>query len=40
MMLTRIAPGRDSPDLRTFECSKCELVYKVLAEDPVKSAKT
>jgi hypothetical protein len=32
MMLTRIEPGRNSPDLRTFECSKCELVYKVLAE--------
>jgi hypothetical protein len=28
-----------SPGLLTFECSKCEHVYKVLAEDQVKSAK-
>jgi hypothetical protein len=40
MVLTSIEPGRNNPDLRTFECSKCELVYKVLAEDQVKSAKT
>jgi transposase-like protein len=38
MMLTQIEPGRNGPDLRTFECSKCEHVYKVLAEDPTKSA--
>jgi hypothetical protein len=35
-MLTRIEPGPDSSDLRTFECSKCEHVYKVQAEDPTK----
>lgn len=40
MVLTRIQHGRNSPDLRTFECSKCDLVYKELAEDQVKSAKT
>jgi transposase-like protein len=39
MTLTRIEPGRNGPDLRTFECSNCELVYNVLAEDPTKSAK-
>jgi len=38
MVLTSIEPGRNNPDLQTFECSKCELVYKVLAEDQVKSA--
>lgn len=32
MTPTRIEPGRNNPDLRTFKCSKCELVYKVLAE--------
>jgi hypothetical protein len=40
MMLTCVEPGRNNPDLRTLECSKCELVYKVLAEEQVKSAKT
>jgi hypothetical protein len=34
MMLTRIELGRSGPDLRTFECSKCAHVYKVLAEGP------
>jgi hypothetical protein len=38
MMLARIEPGPDGSDLRTFECSKCEHVHKVLAEDPMKSA--
>ncbi len=38
MMLTCIQPGCDGPDLRIFECSKCEHVYKVSAEDPMKSA--
>ena len=40
MMRTRIEPGRNSPDLRTFECSKCELVHKVLAKDHVNTVKT
>ena len=31
MMLTCIERGRNGPDLRTFECSKCELAYKALA---------
>jgi len=39
MMLTRIEPGCIGPDLRTFECSNCEHVYNVLAEDPMKSAR-
>jgi transposase-like protein len=39
MMLTRIEPGGNGPDLRTFECTKCEHVYNVLAEDPIKSVK-
>jgi hypothetical protein len=38
MMLARIEPGPNGSDLRTFECSKCEHVHKVLAEDPMKSA--
>jgi hypothetical protein len=25
------------PDLRTFECPQCELDYKALAEDPMRS---
>lgn len=39
MMLARIESGPNGSDLRTFECSKCEHVQKILAEDPVKSAK-
>jgi hypothetical protein len=39
MTLTRIESGRIGPDLRTFECSRCEHAYDVLAEDPAKSAK-
>jgi hypothetical protein len=38
MMLTCIEPGCNGPDLQTFECPKCEHVYKVLAEYPMKSA--
>jgi transposase-like protein len=38
MMLTRIEPGCNGPDLRTFECSNCEHVYNVLAEELMKSA--
>jgi hypothetical protein len=39
MMLTCIEPGCDGPDLRIFECSKCEQVYNVPPEDPMKSVK-
>jgi ribosomal protein L37AE/L43A len=39
MRLRRIESGPDSSDLRTFECSKCGHIHKVLAEDPIKSAK-
>jgi hypothetical protein len=39
MTLTRIESRRNGPDLRTFECSKCEHSYDVLAEDPAKSAR-
>jgi hypothetical protein len=39
MMLARIEPGPNGSDLPTFECSKCEHVHRVLAEDPMKSAK-
>ena len=39
MMLARIEPRPNGSDLRTFECSKCEHVHKVLVEDPMKSAK-
>jgi hypothetical protein len=39
MRLIRIESCQKGPDLRTFECSKCELAYDVLAEDPVKAAK-
>jgi hypothetical protein len=38
MMLTRIESARNGPDLRTFECPKCEHAYKALAEDPARSA--
>jgi ribosomal protein S27AE len=31
-MLAHIEPGPDGSDLRTFECSKCEHVQKVLVE--------
>lgn len=39
MMLTRIEPGHNGPDLRTFECSKCGHSYKALTESPTQSAK-
>jgi ribosomal protein L37AE/L43A len=39
MRLRRIESGPDGSDLRTFECSKCEHIHKVLAEDPMKLAK-
>jgi tRNA(Ile2) C34 agmatinyltransferase TiaS len=34
MMLAGIEPSFAGPDLWTFKCPKCELAYKVLAEDP------
>jgi hypothetical protein len=40
MTLTRIDPDHNNPDLRTFECSKCEFAYKLMADDQVKSVKT
>ena len=39
MMLVGIEPSFAGPDLRTFECPKCELTYKALVEDPMKSNK-
>jgi hypothetical protein len=33
MMLVRVERSLAGPDLRTLECPKCELAYKVLAED-------
>lgn len=37
MMLVGVEPSFGGPDLRIFECPKCELEYKALAEDPMKS---
>ena len=39
MMLVGIESSLAGPDLRTFECPKCEFAYKALAEDPIKSNK-
>ena len=39
MMLVGVEPSFAGPDLPTFECPKCELDYKALAEDPMKSSK-
>jgi hypothetical protein len=39
MMLVGIEPSFAGPNLRTFECPKCELDYKALADDPMKSNK-
>jgi hypothetical protein len=33
MMLVGVERSDVGPDLRTLECPKCELAYKVLAED-------
>jgi hypothetical protein len=33
MMLVGVEASVASPDLRTFECRKCKLAYKALAED-------
>jgi hypothetical protein len=38
MMLSRISPGPTGFELRTFDCSKCDYVEKVvIASDPMKS---
>jgi hypothetical protein len=39
MMLLGVELSFAGPDLRTFECPQCELDYKALAEDPMKSNK-
>ena len=39
MMLVGIEPSFAGPDLRTFQCPKCELTYKALVADPMKSNK-
>ena len=39
MMLVGIEPSFAGPDLRTLECPKCELTYKALVADPMKSNK-
>jgi hypothetical protein len=37
MMLSRISPGPTGFELRTFDCSKCDYVEKVvIASDPMK----
>ena len=36
MMLLGVELSFAGPDLRTFECPKCELAYKALAEDSMK----
>jgi len=38
MTLARISPGPTGFELRTFDCSKCDHVEKiVIASDPMKS---
>jgi hypothetical protein len=37
MRLIRIESGPNGSDLRTFECSACEHVHDVIAEDLTKS---
>jgi hypothetical protein len=39
MILLGVELSFAGPDLRTFECPQCELDYKALAEDPMKSNK-
>ena len=38
MVLTGIRPLPNHSDLRTFQCTNCEHVHKVEAEDPLTSA--
>jgi hypothetical protein len=33
MTLTRIEPDHNNPELQTFECSRCEFVYKLMSAD-------
>jgi hypothetical protein len=40
MTLTRIESDHGNPDLRTFECSNCEFVCRLPADEQVKSLKT
>ena len=40
MMLAGVEASVAGPDLRTFECPKCELAYKALTKDPMTSNKT
>jgi hypothetical protein len=37
MMLLGVELSFAGPDLRTFECPRCDLDYEALAEDPMKS---
>ena len=37
MILLGVDLGFAGPDLCTFECLQCELDYKALAEDPMRS---
>jgi uncharacterized paraquat-inducible protein A len=39
MMLARLVLGPAGSDLPTFECPRCEHLLRMLAEDPMKSAK-
>ncbi len=39
MMLVGIERSFAGPDLRTVECPRCELTYKALVADPMKSNK-
>jgi hypothetical protein len=39
VMVVGVEPSFAGPVLRTLECPKCELDYKALAEDPMKSNK-
>jgi hypothetical protein len=39
MILLGVELSFAGPDLRTFECPQCELDYKALAEDPMRSNK-
>jgi len=39
MMLVDVAHSFTGPDLRTFECPKCDVDFKALAEDTMKTKK-
>ena len=40
MMLAQIDHGPVGADLRSFQCSKCHHIQRVLVEDPLKSMNT